>query len=72
MSIHFNKILNLYKIYLLHRVKSIAKKYTNIRVRIEDNILVAENGYENLSIKAPKKIDEIEKFMKKKNYLNNK
>ncbi len=43
----------------------LAEKYTpkplyGIGVRIEDNILVTENGYENLSKDIPKEIDDIE------------
>lgn len=52
------------------KVKPIALKYTNIGIRIEDDILVTEKGYEDLSLKAPKKIKDIEMMMKKKSYLN--
>ena len=37
----------------------------NIGIRIEDNILVTENGYENLSKDIIKEINDIEKYMKK-------
>jgi Xaa-Pro aminopeptidase len=40
--------------------KSIPKKYRGIGIRIEDNILVSADGYENLSFDIPKEIDEIE------------
>jgi Xaa-Pro aminopeptidase len=54
----------------LEKVKPVFEKYMNIGVRIEDDILVTEDGHENLSSKAPKTIKEIEKWMKKKSYLN--
>ena len=41
------------------------EKYKNIGVRLEDDILVTENGYINLSEKAPREIEEIEKIMNK-------
>jgi Xaa-Pro aminopeptidase len=49
----------------IRKVRPAVKKYDNIGVRIEDDILVIENGYVNLSSKAPKKIDEIENLMEK-------
>ncbi len=51
------------------KVEPLVKKYMNIGIRIEDNILVTEAGYENLSQKIPKEIKDIEKLMKKKSAL---
>ena len=42
--------------------KSIPKKYRGIGIRIEDNILVTKNGFENLSYKIVKSIKEIEEL----------
>ena len=35
----------------------------SIGVRIEDNILITEDGYENLTSGIPKEVSEIEKTM---------
>lgn len=40
-------------------------KWRGIGIRIEDNILVTETGYENLTVTAPKSIEEIEALMAK-------
>ena len=39
---------------------SIPKKYRGIGIRIEDNILITKDGYENLSSKIVKTISDIE------------
>jgi Xaa-Pro aminopeptidase len=39
------------------------KKWWNIGIRIEDNILITPNGPENLSASCPRTIDEIERTM---------
>lgn len=44
---------------------NVDKKWWNIGVRIEDDVLVTEQGHEVLSKDALKQIDEIERLMKK-------
>jgi len=38
----------------------------NLGVRIEDDILVTESGYQNLSIAIPKEISDIEAILKER------
>lgn len=42
------------------------KKYQGIGIRIEDNLLITDAGYENLTLSVPKTISEIETLMKSK------
>lgn len=42
---------------------SAPEELRGIGVRIEDNILVTHNGYENLTAAVPKEVDEIEKIV---------
>ena len=44
-------------------------KWWGIAVRIEDTVLITDNGPVNLSVDAPRKSDEIEKLMKKSSPL---
>ncbi len=44
--------------------KSIPKKYRGIGIRIEDDILVTQNGHENLSKSISKTIEEVERLSK--------
>ncbi len=46
------------------------KKWWNIGVRIEDDIMVTPDGNVNLSERVPRKVEDIEKLMKKKGIGN--
>ncbi len=50
-------------LYLSPFLKGLAKRWWNIGIRIEDDILVTADGHEVLSAGAPKSIDEIESAM---------
>jgi Xaa-Pro aminopeptidase len=50
-------------------VRPAVQKYAGIGIRIEDDILVTEEGCKNLSLRAPKKIEDIERIMKKKSTI---
>ena len=47
------------------------KKWWNIGVRIEDDILITETGNKNLSADSPRSVAEIEKMTKQKSIFNN-
>ena len=46
------------------------KKWWSIAVRIEDDLLITQNGYELLSHFAPRKIEDIEKMIAQKSALD--
>jgi Xaa-Pro aminopeptidase len=50
-------------IYIPVYDQTVAEEYRGIGVRIEDNIRVTVEGYENLTKKCPKEVDELEKVV---------
>lgn len=48
------------------QVRSAYERFRNIGVRIEDIVLITEDGHDNLSKDAPKEPEQIESLMKKK------
>jgi Xaa-Pro aminopeptidase len=50
-------------LYIAAGSKGVARKWWNIGVRIEDDVLVTRDGYDVLSKKAPKSVEEIEALM---------
>jgi len=50
-------------IYISPATKEIPEKYLGIGVRIEDDVLVTEDGNRILSSKAPKQVEELEALM---------
>ncbi len=51
-------------IYIAAGAEGVPAEYFNIGVRIEDDVLVTENGYEVLTTGVPKEVREIEALMK--------
>ena len=54
----------------LKEIKPVFDRYKPLGIRIEDDILITEDGNENLSAKAPRTVKEIERLMRKRSYLN--
>ncbi|MGL1956564.1 MAG: Xaa-Pro aminopeptidase [Colwellia sp.] len=50
-------------IYIPLDDESVDKKWRGIGIRIEDNIVVTKQGFENLTVNAPKTINDIEMLM---------
>ncbi|MER3524992.1 MAG: Xaa-Pro aminopeptidase [Ignavibacteria bacterium] len=52
------------------QIRKRVEPYMHIGVRIEDDILVTENGYINMSASVPREIDQIEQLMSEKGIGN--
>ncbi|MGS0692471.1 aminopeptidase P N-terminal domain-containing protein [Shewanella sp. 30m-9] len=50
-------------IYIPQDTLDVPEAYRGIGIRIEDDILVTVNGYENLSANVPRTVEEIENYM---------
>jgi Xaa-Pro aminopeptidase len=46
------------------------KKWWDIAVRIEDDIVIGKTSYENISAYAPRKSEDVEKAVAKKSAVN--
>jgi Xaa-Pro aminopeptidase len=45
-------------------------RWWDIAVRIEDDVLIGKNGFENMSLGAPRTIDAVESMVAKKSFFN--
>ncbi|MFH0762050.1 MAG: aminopeptidase P family protein [Bacteroidota bacterium] len=54
----------------IEKVEPIFKKYVNIGVRIEDDVLITPTGNEVITSEVPKEVAEIEALMKQKSKFN--
>lgn len=50
-------------LYIQENTVGVPEQYIGIGIRIEDDILVTETGFENLSERVPKEVSEIESLM---------
>jgi Xaa-Pro aminopeptidase len=51
---------------LIQKIEPAVRKYLDIGVRVEDSFLLEASGPRRLSATAPRTIDEIEAFMRKR------
>jgi Xaa-Pro aminopeptidase len=56
----------------VEKVQPVFKKYVNIGVRIEDDVLITPSGNEVITGAVPKEIADIEALMKQKSHFNSK
>ena len=47
-------------IYIPAGTKGVPKRWWNIGVRIEDDVLVTDDGHENLTVSIPKRVEDVE------------
>jgi Xaa-Pro aminopeptidase len=50
-------------LYFQENDLTVPEEYRGIGVRIEDDLVVTETGYENLSAHIPSKIDDVEEWI---------
>ena len=50
-------------LYFAAGLKDLPKQWWNIGIRIEDDVLVTENGHDVLTIEAPKSVDDVQAAM---------
>ena len=51
-------------IYILNSLEDVDDKWKGIGVRIEDDILITDTGFEVLTPNVPRSIDEVEQTVK--------
>jgi Xaa-Pro aminopeptidase len=54
----------------LKEIEPAFNRYNHVAARVEDDILITEDGNENLSAHLPKTVKDIEKMMAERSYLN--
>lgn len=50
-------------IYISEQNDKVPERYRGIGIRIEDDVLITENGAEILTAECPKEVEEIERLM---------